>query len=797
MRRPVANLPKLSDESGYCLLGAETLLSRTEELKNEMEGVRRNDDVESVHKLRVASRRVRAALSVFAPCFQGKRTRDWKKTIKNLTRSSGAARDADVQIDFLEHHSTSEDPPAMQGLQYLIAAQKTRRAGMQSGLISVIDTVEASGILNDILDNCQEIIDGEDGKTNIKTLSTYERAHNQISNRLDQVFALEPFVHDESAAAKHHELRIAAKRLRYTMEIFSSVYSGGLGDYISIMKQFQDLLGEVHDYDVWVQEFSVNGKDIPNDARYGVSKLRAYLVETRRIRYRNFIHLWDDTVANGLFAKIRQATDTGPNSNVIREILERDKTVALISDIHANLDALKAVVADAKESGIEAFLNAGDAVGFGIYPSQVIQTLRSAMFLNVIGNVDLEIIEALRDPKPKRSDGTKGIAIRELLPSDVAYLKSLPKELRLEIAGRRLLITHGTPDSVDEHIYPDSPERRLRKIAAKANADIIITGHSHMQMNRNVDGVTFVNPGSVGRPVDRDPRAEYAVLKFDPFSVEFRRVSYDVESLAHEMRKRGLPESHAQVQLRALPLKIIRKQEQTLANKQLWKKRATIAKIKALANSYLADQSHTDQDRKLALSIFEKTKQLHSLGQQERYWLACAAILHDIGLSRGWNRHHKSSLRLILNDPGLPLTQKERFIIGSIARYHRKALPKNKHFNLAQLSRTEREKTALLSSILRLADALDYSHKSVVKKVNVRPFPNQIVLECLVSGDHTLEDLSIRNRKDLFEKAFKSELTVVWKPQVNQTAIDARGQFIPNSRNTIRPKEKQSAHYRW
>ena len=766
MRRPATYLPEILDESGYCLLGAETLLSRTEELKNQIEGVRKADDIEYVHKLRVASRRVRVALSIFEPCFRKKRIRKWKKTIRNLTRSFGAARDADVQITFLEGYMASAEPPTTQGLEYLITLHKARRAAMKPNLVKVLGTIEGSGILDDIFASCGQITDGEGGgKSNIRTLSTYEKAHNQISTRLDEAQALEPFVHDETAVAKHHELRIAAKRLRYTMEIFSSLYDEALSDDISLMKQFQDVLGEIHDYDVWIQDLKIDRQSVPSDARYGVSKLLAHLVETRRSRYRNFIHLWDDTMTNGHFAKIRQVTDTEPNSNIIRELLDRDGRVALISDIHGNLDALSAVVADAKESGLQIFLNAGDAVGFGIFPSQVVQALRSAMFLNVIGNVDLEVLEALRDPKPQKGDGTKGIAIRELSPSDVAYLQSLPKELRLEIGGRKVLVTHGTPDSVEEHIYPDSSEQRLREIAAKANADIIITGHSHMQMNRNIDGVTFVNPGSVGRPVDGDPKAEYAVLSFNPLTVEFREVNYDVETLADEMRRKGLPESHAQVQLRAIPLNVIRKQEDALVKKQLWKARSTIRQVRTVADRFLTDESHIDQDRRLALSIFDKTKPLHSLGKEERYWLECAAMLHDIGLSRSSKGHHKFSLKLILNESALPFTQRERYIIGSIARYHRKALPAKKHFNLAPLRKTERERIVVLSSILRVADALDYSHKSVVRKVNVRVFPNHIILECVVSGDHTLEDQSVRKKKDLFERVFKSDLTVVWKPQ--------------------------------
>ena len=162
--------------------------------------------------------------------------------------------------------------------------------------------------------------------------------------------------------------------------------------------------------------------------------------------------------------------------------------------------------------------------------------------------------------------------------------------------------------------------------------------------------------------------------------------------------------------------------------------------------------------------IFDKTKRLHSLGDEERYWLECAALLHDIGLSRSGKAHHKASLNLILNDPNLPFTHKERYLIGSIARYHRKALPDKNHFNLEPLNQTEKEKVAILSSILRVADALDYSHKSVVSRVNVKTFPNHIALECRFSGNHDLEDMSFEKNKDLFERTFKSALTIVWKP---------------------------------
>ena len=767
-------LPELYEyDSGYCALGAKTLLERIAELEKQLEGAKRNEDVEYIHKLRVASRRLRAALSIFEECLPKKQIKAWKKAVKNLTTSCGTARDEDVLIVFLEKYLTDLEPRSVAGIEYLIRIQKARRLLMQSEVVNVLESLQASGTLLELSEICRTIQTGRNVE-NIKTLSTYEKARDRIVERLDEVLALSRFVHDHGAIVKHHELRIAAKRLRYTMEIFSPIYSDGLRDQIELMKQFQDVLGEMHDYYVWSQELRALRQEIPADAIYGLNRLLVHLTKERGSRYRAFVSLWDETKARGFFAGIKELTDIGPKSGIIRGVMNSTRKIGLISDIHGNLDALKAVVKDAEKSGIEVFLNAGDTVGFGIHPSQVIQALRAPMFLNIVGNVDLEILEALRFGKLRDPDEMKQLAIKELSPSDVAYLQSLPNELRFEIGRTRVLLTHGSPDSVDEHIYPDSPEERLKEIATKAEADVIVTGHTHLQMNRSVDGVTFVNPGSVGRPISGEPKAEYALLTCTPPTVEFRRVSYDVETLAEQMRKKSLSESHVQVLLRGVQLKAIERQEKSLARKALWKHRSTMKVVRDVARNYLPDETHADQDRKLAVAIFNKTKRMHSLGMREHYWLECAAILHDIGRSRGDKGHHKVSLSLILNDPILPFTQRERYIIGSIARYHRKALPDRKHFNLTPLNHTEREKVATLSSILRVADALDYSHRSVVKKVNVKSLSDEMILECVSSGQHYLEDQAIKKRKALFEKVFKKSLTIVWKTEQAVSQIDTR-----------------------
>ncbi|HUK50241.1 MAG TPA: CHAD domain-containing protein, partial [Terriglobales bacterium] len=113
MKAPRPDLSETYEDDGYCLLGAETLLVRTRVLEDQVHEVRENNDVECIHKLRVESRRTRTALNLFEQCFGKELTKKWGKAIKNVTSSSGAVRDADVQIAFLKNYArTNQDKDA-------------------------------------------------------------------------------------------------------------------------------------------------------------------------------------------------------------------------------------------------------------------------------------------------------------------------------------------------------------------------------------------------------------------------------------------------------------------------------------------------------------------------------------------------------------------------------------------------------------------------------------------------------------------------------------------------------------
>jgi predicted phosphodiesterase len=381
-----------------------------------------------------------------------------------------------------------------------------------------------------------------------------------------------------------------------------------------------------------------------------------------------------------------------------------------------------------------------------------------------LGNYDLEVIEGKAKAK-----GEKKIALefarKELAKSCEYYLHSLPYELRFEVAGKKLFVTHGSPQSIEEHIYHDAPVERLKTLADAAKADVIILGHSHDQFIRQANGFCFVNPGSVGRPGDGNPQTAYVILSFSPFNVELIRLDYDVTAAADALRKKALPESFAQMLLRGVSLETIIEEDHTKEDAMVQNCKEIAEISQKISKIYWQDTEHYTQVARLALELFDGLINVHQLGERERCWLECAAILHDVGLSKNRGGHNKESAKLILNDTQLPFTSQERRIVASIARYHCKGLPKPRHYNLATLDRVTVHKVKILTSLLRIADGLDYTHQSIVKSLNTKVGTKRIIAECVSETESTLEEQAFNKKKDLFEKVFARKMVLVWKRQ--------------------------------
>jgi putative phosphoesterase len=126
-------------------------------------------------------------------------------------------------------------------------------------------------------------------------------------------------------------------------------------------------------------------------------------------------------------------------------------------------------------------------------------------------------------------------------------MRELPFDLRLELAGKRVRLVHGSPRKVNEYLFEDKPARTFERIAALADCDVLVFGHTHKPWVHEYGGVLFVNCGSVGKPKDGDARACFAVLEqnSDGVAVSIERAAYDALAVAREMRTVGLPDELA------------------------------------------------------------------------------------------------------------------------------------------------------------------------------------------------------------------------------------------------------------
>ncbi len=757
----------------YCQFGAETLLKLLAGIDDLIGGVIENTDIEYVHKTRVASRRLRAALPLFRRCYSKKDYWNWIEEIKKITRLLACARDLDVQIAFVKQYIKKEKSSSGKtAIDALLINHINRRKTAQTAVSVGLEELKTSGILKQIEVCCRQIIAEQTSQT-FKPSDVLDRAHWNISFKLDDFLSMQKYVYQEKRKIQHHQMRIYAKKLRYTMECFAPLFEDKLEEEITTMKAFQDVLGEMHDCDVWTEYIPQfkrqlsKRKNIKTKNDPSLQYFQLYILERRKKFYSQFVSLWKNKSGQDFFNNLREKTGKEFMKQTLQRSMQALKNphvkVAVLSDVHANLQALEKILENAEERGATVFLNAGDSVGFGANPNEVVQLLCEKSALSIMGNFDLEILEDTGEAKGDKRFAYE-FAKKELSKAAGSYLSMLPRELKLEVAGRKLYTTHGAPGDIEKHIYSDAPVEQLEEALEKAKADVIVVGHSHEQFWRKVDAVDFVNPGSVGRPGDGNPKAAYALLSFNPFKVELLRVDYEVEDAADELRKKGLPESYSQMLLSGVSLDFILKEDLNRWNATVKKEKELTDACNKFAVNCWPDDEHYRQVTGLALALFDSLFDLHKLGKRERCWLRYASILHDVGLSKGGSKHHKKSAQLILNSPELPFSSRERRIIASVARYHRRTLPKQKHYNLSALDKSTINKVCVLSSILRVADSLDYTHQSMVKILGVK-IGKMVSIECISNSDLTLEEQAFNKKKDLFEKIFNRKTVLIWNRQ--------------------------------
>jgi putative phosphoesterase len=211
--------------------------------------------------------------------------------------------------------------------------------------------------------------------------------------------------------------------------------------------------------------------------------------------------------------------------------------MAVIYDVHGNLPALEAVLAEVSAEGIDRVVCGGDVALFGAHPAECAARLRDLGdgLVAVRGNCDRYLLEASAAP----ADEVDVLRwTQDALGGELTqWLGGLPATAELPDQGA--LVVHASPRNDEDVILPDSDEAGVREMLAGATAATILCGHVHIQYRRRVGSHELVNPGSVGLPSDGDRRSGWAVI--EDGAVSFRRTAYDVDGVIDELNRIGHP----------------------------------------------------------------------------------------------------------------------------------------------------------------------------------------------------------------------------------------------------------------
>ncbi len=208
--------------------------------------------------------------------------------------------------------------------------------------------------------------------------------------------------------------------------------------------------------------------------------------------------------------------------------------IAIISDIHSNLTALRSVLREI--SGMKIFC-CGDLVGYYPFPNEVVEIIRKKNVVSIMGNHDNAVITG--DTSWFNPIAAEAIEwTRSKISSEnLGFLKSLPR-----IHENDFFMVHGSPrNELEEYVYEDYPLEILKSFFDYTKRDSMILGHTHVPFVKKIDGKLLFNPGSIGQPRDGDPRATYAIFDIDAKSVAMERVDYDRDEVANAVEKNGLP----------------------------------------------------------------------------------------------------------------------------------------------------------------------------------------------------------------------------------------------------------------
>lgn len=309
---------KQTDKSSLIIFSAVTIDHFLSATAAEIEPVRLSTEgIEPVHRMRVASRRLRNALDVVGPSLAPKKFADWKAGIRKITRLLSAARDQDVQIEYLTQFGSDLPPVDAAGIRRLLLRLQQQRSISQLKIVKGLDTLSKSGVLLDIKKRTEPLIAYQE-YIDLHNPYLCELAETTTLARLEDCLKYDEVIRDPENITELHALRIHAKHLRYTMEIFTPLYPDQMPGTIRIVRQMQDWLGSIHDFDIWatnLEAFMVKERKRTIDY-FGYARPYQRLVPGLRLfsehcqaernrLYAEFIPAWEAWKTEGVWEALR------------------------------------------------------------------------------------------------------------------------------------------------------------------------------------------------------------------------------------------------------------------------------------------------------------------------------------------------------------------------------------------------------------------------------------------------------------------------------------------------------------
>jgi len=308
----------MKKDSEICILAVKAVPGHAGKMFKLADEIRRGKGGEAIHDMRVAGRRLRAALNLFAYCFAKKNVDRWLEEIKGVIKSLAKARDMDVQIlEVRRFLKTQRNANTRAGMERLLWRLKQKRKKADEKLVKAVTKFAKST-------TCNKLLRVGDGASQSIRKKKYGKAmcpiaSKAINERLTEFLTYAGNVNDRSNTDRLHAMRIEAKKLRYTMELTGQLYEGCLDKYINAAKKIQTMLGNMHDYVVWIEflpRFIEKERHLSMeycgteaglaDIKHGVEKFGRYCEQQRDSHYEKFMRLWKRFEKNGLWKELSE-----------------------------------------------------------------------------------------------------------------------------------------------------------------------------------------------------------------------------------------------------------------------------------------------------------------------------------------------------------------------------------------------------------------------------------------------------------------------------------------------------------